>query len=86
MDPDEEQALDAENDRGVDGKVGVGVKNAREDERDGAEKFEDAEGGPDGARECSEGRDVFADFVEEKNFHDPGGSVEKRGDDLQNPQ
>ena len=71
MDPDEEQALDAENDRGGDGKGCVGVKNARENKRDGAEKFEDAEGGPDGARECSKDGTSLLTLSKRKTFMPP---------------
>ncbi len=89
MNPDEEQALGAKNDRGRRGEVLVGPESAGEDERDAADKFEDAKGGPGGTWERAEGWDVFdvfTDFVEEKNFHHARGCLEKRGHDLENPQ
>ena len=64
----------------------MGPKSAREDERDAADKFEDSKGGPHVPWERAEGWDISTDFIEEKNFHDTRGCVEKRGHDLENPQ
>ena len=56
-----------------------------EDERDGADELDYAEDCPCIARQGAEGGDVVAYLVEHEDFHDAGGEVEERGENLQDP-
>ena len=72
VDPDEDEAFGCEDGGGCDCELRVPVKGRREDEAEGAEELEDAEGVPGAAGHGSEGGDAFAYFVEEEELHDAG--------------
>jgi GTPase SAR1 family protein len=64
----------------------VPAEGGGDDQAEGADEFEDAEGHPGLAGQGTEGGDVVADLVEHEDLHEAGGGEHERGEDLEDPQ
>src|SRR5262249_47730538 len=62
------------------------AEGGRDDQPDHADEFDDAQRHPGSLRQRAEGWDVMADLVEHEGLHDARGSVEERGEHLEDPK
>jgi hypothetical protein len=84
--PYEHEALDRQDCGGQNGELRMPWQSGGKDQADHANELQDAESRPGISRQGTKGRDILAYLVEHEDLHDARRCVEKRGEDLQDPQ